>query len=75
MKTPRRIECDVSNNFSYQFSEKKRNKNHLESDYETRSLIAVAGTKHTITTETNKTKNRKGIRKPLQIRFRILFQI
>ena len=65
MKTPRKLKCDVSNKFPYQFLEMKQNKNKFESKYETKPQTAVAGTKHTITTETNKTIHRKLISKPL----------
>ena len=43
----------------------KQNKNKFESKYETKPQTAVAGTKHTITTDTNKTIHRKLISKPL----------
>ena len=65
MKTPRKLKCDVSNKFPYQFLEMKQNKNKFESKYETKPQTAVAGTKHTITTDTNKTIHRKLISKPL----------
>ena len=54
MKTPRKLKCDVSNNLPYKFLEKKQNKNKFESEYDTNPQIAVAETKHTITTDTNK---------------------
>ena len=44
---------------------KKRNKNKFESEYDTNPQIAVAGTKHTITTDTNKVIHKKRISKPL----------
>ena len=43
----------------------RQNKNKFESIYETKPQTAVAGTKHTITTDTNKTIQRKLISKPL----------
>ena len=54
MKTPRKLKCDVSNNLPYKFLEKKQNKNKIESEYDRNPQIAVAETKHTITTDTNK---------------------
>ena len=54
MKTPRKLKCDVSNNLPYKFLEQKRNKNKFESEYDTNPQTAVAETKHTITTDTNK---------------------
>ena len=47
MKTPRKLKCDVSNNFPYKFLEKKQNKNKFESGYQSQPQTAVAGTKHT----------------------------
>ena len=65
MKTPRKLKCDVSNNFPYEFLEKKQNKNKFESEYQSEPQTAVAGTKHTITTDTNKILHRKLVSKPL----------
>ena len=65
METPRKLKCDVSNNLPYKFPEKKQNKNKFESEYETNPQIAVAETKHTITTDTNKIIHKKRISKPL----------
>ena len=66
MKAPRKLKCDVSNKFPYQFLEKKKqNKNKSESNYETKPKTAIAGTKHTITTDTNKTIHRKLFSNPL----------
>ena len=65
MKTPRKRKCDVSNNLPYKFLEKKQNKNKLESEYDTNPQIAVAETKHTITTDTNKIIHKKRISKLL----------
>ena len=64
MKAPRKLEEDVSKKFPYLVLEKKVNKNKIESDYETKPQLAVAGTKHTITTDTNKIKHRKRVSKP-----------
>ena len=63
MKTPRRLKCDVNNNFKYKFLEKKQNNNKFES--KTIPQTAVAGTKHTISTDTNEIIGRKLISKPL----------
>ena len=66
MKAPRKLKCDVSNIFLYRFLEKKKqNKNKFESNYETKTQTAVAGTNHTITTDTNKIIHRKLISKSL----------
>ena len=65
MKTPRKLKCDVSNNLPYKFLEKKQNKNKFESEYDTNPQTAVAETKHTITTDTNKSIHKKRISKPL----------
>ena len=76
MKAPRKLKCDVSNKFPYQFLEKKKqNKNKIESNYETKPQTAIAGTKHTITTDTNKTIHRKLIRVThYQIHFKTPYQ-
>ena len=65
MKTPRKLKCDVSNNFPYKFLEEKQNKNKFESEYQTKPQTAIVGTKHTITTDTNKVLHRKLVSKPL----------
>ena len=65
MKTPCTLTCDVSNDLPYKFLEKKKNNNKLDGKYETIPQTAVAGTKHTITTESNKIIHRKLIRKTL----------
>ena len=66
MKAPRKLKCDVSNKFSYQFlKKKKQNKNKFESNYETNPQTAIAGTKHTITTDTNNIIHRKLFSNPL----------
>ena len=65
MKTPRKLKCDVSNNFPYKFLEKRQTKNKFESEYQTKPQTAVAGTKHTITTDTKKVIHRKLASKPL----------
>ena len=67
MKSPRKLKCDVSNKFPYKFLEKKNKikTNNYENNYETKPQTAVAGTKHTITTDTNKIIHRKLISKPL----------
>ena len=55
MKTLRKLKYDVRNNFPYKFLEKKnQHNNKFESKYETISQTAVAGTKHTKTTDTKK---------------------
>ena len=60
MKAPRKLKCDFSNKLPYQFLEKKKqNKNKFESNYETKPKTVLAGTKHTVTTDTNKTIHRK----------------
>ena len=65
MKTPRKLKCDVSNNFPYKFLEKRQTKDKFESEYQTKPQTAVAGTKPTITTDTNKVIHRKLVCKPL----------
>ena len=74
MKTPRKLKCDVSNNLPYKFLEKKQNKNKFESEYDTNPQIAVAETKHTITTDTNKIIHKKRISKPLPNSFQNPYQ-
>ena len=65
MKTLRKLKCDVSNNFPYNFLETKQNKNKFESEYQSEPQTAVAGTKHTITTDTNRILHRKLVSKHL----------
>ena len=65
MKAPRKLKEDVSNKFPYLFLEKKQNKEKFESAYENKPQTAVAGTKHTITTDKNEIIHRKWISKPL----------
>ena len=69
MRAPRKLKCDVSSEFPYQFLEKKQQKNKFESNYETIPQTAIAETKHTITTDTNKIIHRKRISKPLPLSF------
>ena len=59
----------MSNKFPYLFLEKKQNKEKFESAYENKPQTAVAGTKHTITTDKNKIIHRKRISKPLNPKF------
>ena len=60
MKGSQKLKCDGSCKFPYQFLEKKKqNKNKFESNYETEPQTTIAGTKHTITTDTNKNVHRK----------------
>ena len=55
IKAPRKLKCDVSNKYTYLFLEKKKqNENKFENNYDTKPQTAIAGTKHTKTTETNK---------------------
>ena len=65
MKAPRKLKEDVSNKFPYLFLEKKQNKGKFENAYENKPQTAVAGTKHTKTTDKNKILHRKRISKPL----------
>ena len=58
IKATKNLKEDVSSNLPYLFLEKRGNKNKLKSAYETKPQIAVAGTKHTITTDTNKILHR-----------------
>ena len=69
MKAPRKLKEDVSNKFPCLFLEKKVNKTKFESAYDTKPQIAVAGTKHTITTNENKIIHRKRVSKPLNYSF------
>ena len=48
---------------------KKRNRDKFESVYEYKPQTEVAGTKHTIATDTNKIIHRKRISKPLNSKF------
>ena len=65
MKAPRKLKGDVSNKFPYLFLGKKHNRSKFESMYENKPRTAVAATKHTIVTDTNKIIHRKRIVKPL----------
>ena len=65
MKTPRKLKENVSNKFPYLFLERKQNRNKFDSMYENKPQMAVAGTKHTIITDTNKILHRKRASKPL----------
>ena len=67
MKTPRKLKEDVINKFPYFFLERKQNRD--KSMYENKPQIAVAGTKHTIITDTNKILHKKRASKPLNQRF------
>ena len=69
MKPPRKLNEDVSNTFPYIFLEKKVIKNKLESAYDTKPQKAVAGTKHTITTDENQIIHRKRVSKSLKSPF------
>ena len=69
MKAPRKLKEDVSNKFPYLFLEKKHNQVKVESTYENKPQAAVAGTKHTIVTDTNKIMHRKRISRPLNLIF------
>ena len=66
MKAPRKLKEVVSIKFPYLFQEKNVNKNKFESAYDTKPQIALAGTKHTITTDENKIKHRKRMSNPLK---------
>ena len=68
MKTPRKLKEDVSNKFPF-FLERKQNRDKFESMYENKPQMAVAGTKHTIITDTNKIIHRAS--KPLNQTFQI----
>ena len=62
----------MSNNFPYKFLEKRQTKNKFESEYQRKPQTAVAGTKDTITTDTNKVIHRKLVSKPLPNSFQNL---
>ena len=49
-ETPELLKKDVSDKFPYIFPEKRENKNKFGNVYDTKLHIAVAGTKHTVTT-------------------------
>ena len=68
MRAPRKLREDVSDTFSYLLFEKKVNKNKFESAYDTKSQVAVAGTKHT-NTDKNRTLQRKRASKQLNPTF------
>ena len=50
MKTPRKLQEDVSNKFPYLFLEREQNRDKFERMYENIPQMAVAGIKHTIIT-------------------------
>ena len=58
-ETPELLKKDVSDKFPYIFPEKRENKNKFGNVYDTKLHIAVAGTKHTVTTDLKKTFPRK----------------
>ena len=64
MKTPRRLECYVSNNFPYKFLKKKQSKNKIDGEYQTKPQIAVTVTKLTKNTDKNNIIHRKLAREP-----------
>ena len=70
MKTPRKLKEDVSNKIPF-FLERKQNRDKFESMYENKPQMAVAGTKRTIITDTNKIIHRKRASKPLNQTFQI----
>ena len=70
MKALRKLEEDVSNKFPYLFLEKTVKKNKFESAYNNKPQKAVAGTKHTITTDENKVIHRERVSKPLKPTFK-----
>ena len=59
MKTPRRLKKDVGEKIPYLSLEKNVNKNKFETAYDTKPQVAITGTKHTITIDTNKVLHRK----------------
>ena len=65
MKNPRKLKENVNNKFPYLFLEKKHNRDKFQSMYENKPQIAVARTKHTVVTDSNKIIHRKCISKPL----------
>ena len=65
MKTPRKLKEDVSNKFPYLFLERKINRDKFETMYKNKPQMAVAGTKHTIITDTNKIIHKKRASKPI----------
>ena len=67
MKTPRRSRKAVSSEHSFYFLEKNLIKGKFEGPYEEVPQLAVAGTKHTVTTDSGKIIHRKRISNPLEI--------
>ena len=67
VKTPRNLKENVSNNFLYQFLEKKRNREYFGSIFDQKPQTAMAGTKHTIATNENEIIHRKRASKSLEI--------
>ena len=65
MKTPRKLKEDVSKKFPYLFLERKQNRDKFEKMYENKPQMAVAGTKHTTITDTNKIIHKKRASKQL----------
>ena len=65
IKAPRKLREDVSNKFPYLFLERKRSRDKFENMYANKPQMAVARTKHTIITDTNKIIHRKRASKPL----------
>ena len=73
MKAPRELKEDFCKKFPYSFLKKKHNRDKFERTYENKPQTAVAGTKHTIVTDTNKISHRKRMSKPLNQYFRTLY--
>ena len=62
----------MKTSFRIKSLKKKQNQNKFEIEYQTKPQTAVAGTKHTITTDTNKIIHRKLVSKPLPNSFQNL---
>ena len=67
LNAPRKLKEDVSNNFPEQFLERKQNGDNFESMFDRKQQTAIAGTKHTLTTDQNKTIHRKRASKQLKL--------
>ena len=66
MKAPRKLKEDVSSKLPYFFLGKKVNKNKFKNAYDTKPQSAVAGTKHTITTDEHINTPKKPLKSTFQ---------
>ena len=64
-KPSKTVSNEKNTNYTFTFFEKAHTKRSLGSKFKNKPLIAVSGTKHTVTTDKNKTLHRKLISNPI----------